>query len=537
VRRNILYYLSFYKSHKRSLVLGLVLSVAQALSLFPFALIVKYLFDSVLSQGDTKMLLLGLAVAVALVVVNSLITLANRAVSLRMIKSIVCEIRERLLHKVLFLNSAYYAQEDLDRVHTQIVQDTERLDNMTASLLTQLLPGVFIVSGLSVVLMYMNVSLFFVLFLILPLLYLVGRLISKKLKKSVKQFHDDFSIFSKGISFVLNFSELIKISSAEEKEFASQKLTLKKLESSSRKVAWIASAYNTVQGNIFVVGAIVVLLFGGLQVINGDTTVGALISFYVLLNIVSSHLKTVIGAVPALIEGSASLAALMPILQNENEEASAQKTTHFQDSIHLQNIDFAYDNHLVLKNINLEIKKYKVVGIFGPSGSGKSTLIKLILGVYSAKSGQVLIDGINIKELNLFEYRKKIGVLPQEPLFFPGSIRENLMYGLEDLSDDVLIEMCKKCRIHDFISSLPQGYDSDLGNSAKKISGGQKQRIAIARALLRNPEILILDEPDNNLDEATTLEIIENIKAMKITTIVISHNSFVLPYVDQVLKL
>jgi ABC-type bacteriocin/lantibiotic exporter with double-glycine peptidase domain len=353
----------------------------------------------------------------------------------------------------------------------------------------------------------------------------------------VKQFHDDFSIFSKGISFVLNFSELIKISSAEEKEFAAQKLTLKNLESSSKKVAWIASAYNTVQGNLFVVGAIVVLLFGGLQVINGDTTVGALISFYVLLNIVSAHLKTVIGVVPALIEGSASLAALMPILQNENEEASAQKTTHFQDSIHLQNIDFAYDNHLVLKNINLEIKKHKVVGIFGPSGSGKSTLIKLILGVYSAKSGQVLIDGINIKELNLFEYRKKIGVLPQEPLFFPGSIRENLMYGLENLSDDVLIEMCKKCRIHDFISSLPQGYDSDLGNSAKKISGGQKQRIAIARALLRNPEILILDEPDNNLDEATTFEIIENIKTMKITTIVISHNSFISKFVDQTLRL
>jgi ABC-type bacteriocin/lantibiotic exporter with double-glycine peptidase domain len=509
----------------------------QAVSLFPIALIIQYLFDHVLSNGDTKMLAIGLGAAVLLIVLNSLITLANRAISLRMIKSIVCEIRGSLLHKVLFLNSAYYVHEDLDKVHSQIVQDTERLDNMTASILTQLLPSVFIVVGLSAVLLYMNPSLFFILILILPLLYVIGRLIAKKLKKSVQQFHGDFSVFSKGISFILKFSELIKMSSAEKKEFAQQKINLHKLESSSRRVAWIASTYNTVQGNLFVIAAIVVLLFGGLQVLDGSTTIGSLISFYVLLNIVSTYLKTIIGAVPVLIEGSASMASLMLILQNENKEVSAQKLVNFNESIKLKNVDFAYDNHLVLKNIDLEIKKHEVVGIFGPSGSGKSTLIKLILGIYSPSSGQISIDGTDIKELNLFEYRKKIGVLPQEPLFFPGTIHENLIYGMENLSAEAVVEMCKKCRIHDFINSLPKGYDSEIGNSGKKISGGQKQRIAIARALLRNPEILILDEPDNNLDEATIIEIIENIKSMKITTIVISHNTSILPAVDQIVKL
>jgi ABC-type bacteriocin/lantibiotic exporter with double-glycine peptidase domain len=137
----------------------------------------------------------------------------------------------------------------------------------------------------------------------------------------------------------------------------------------------------------------------------------------------------------------------------------------------------------------------------------------------------------------MFEHRKRIGVLPQEPLFFPGTVHQNLTYGMDNLTDDVIIETCKRCLIHDFIDSLPQGYNSDIGNSGKKISGGQKQRIAIARALLRNPEILILDEPDNNLDEVTTVAIIENIRDLKITTILISRNSFFLPYVDQTLRL
>ena len=537
MRQQILYYLSFYKTQKQPLLLSLLLSLAQALSLFPIALIIQYLFDNALDARDTKMLFAGLGLAVLLIAINSLLILVNKRISFRVIKQIVCEIREKLLYKILFFDSAYFAEQDLDRVHSEIVQDTERLDNMAAVLLTQVLPGIFLITGVSIFLIYTNASLFFVLLFIFPLSYIAGRLMAEKLKASVKQYHLDFSAFSRGIYFVLKFSDLIKISSAENKELVNQKKILNQLDLSSRKVTWIASAYTTAQGNLFVIGAIVVLLFGTFQVIDGKTTVGSLISFYVLLNIVIAQFKNVLGVVPILIEGSASLSSLMPILQSTNKESSSQQLFQFADAIQLRNIEFGYDNNLVLKDLSLEIKKHQVIGIYGPSGSGKSTLIKLLLGIYSPTGGQILIDGVNLSELNIYEYRRCIGVLPQDPLFFPGTIYENLTYGIEGLSDDIITETCKRCLIHDFIISLPEGYNSEIGNSGKKISGGQRQRIAIARALLRNPEILILDEPDNNLDEATTFAIIENIRDMKITTFVISHNSFILPYVDQTLRL
>ena len=177
------------------------------------------------------------------------------------------------------------------------------------------------------------------------------------------------------------------------------------------------------------------------------------------------------------------------------------------------------------------------MGLFGTSGSGKSTLINLLLGFYQPKEGQILIDGTNLNNLNLFEYRKHIGVLPQEPLIFPGTIQENLTYGLAHATDEDIQKMCEYCDIHDFIQQLPHGYHSDIGNRGVKISGGQKQRIAIARALLRKPELIILDEPDNNLSEALTGTIIDNIKRLGVTMIIISHNPRLVPHMDSVLAI
>ncbi|MFT7234346.1 MAG: ABC-type bacteriocin/lantibiotic exporter with double-glycine peptidase domain [Cyclobacteriaceae bacterium] len=533
MQKDFFFYFSFYVRYKRGLLLSLLLSLTQALSLFPIAFIIKYLFDQVLLKGELSSFVLALGGIVILSAINSLLILANSTIALKMIKNTVCLIRGELLQQILFLNTSYYTHQDLDKIHSQIVQDTERLDDMTAALLTQFLPSIFIVGGLSIVLIYINFQLFLVVSFCLPFLYFIGKSIGRRVKIGVSLFHEDFSKFSKGVSFVLKFNELIKLSSNEEQELVRQKILLSNLEKSSRKVAWINTAYNTIQGNIFVVSGVLVLLFGGYQVINDYITAGSLLSFYVLLNIISSYLKKMVGVVPKMIEGQASLAAIMAILRNEEKEVSAKKAVSFQNQIILRDVDFAFGDRLILKNFNLEISKHSTVGIFGPSGTGKSTLIKLILGIYRVEKGLILVDEIKLNELNLFVYRKQFGVLPQEPLFFPGTIHENLIYGIENSDFNEVMEICKKCCIHQFILSLPNGYHSDIGNSGKKISGGQKQRIAIARALLRKPEILILDELDNHLDEETTLEIIKNIKAMKITTIVISHNSFILPYVDQ----
>ena len=151
--------------------------------------------------------------------------------------------------------------------------------------------------------------------------------------------------------------------------------------------------------------------------------------------------------------------------------------------------------------------------------------------------GRILIDGQNIDKLNFQEFRKQIGFLPQDPMFFTGTIYENLVYGLDNIDPSLIEFYCNKCLIHDFIISLPYGYQTEIGNSGNKISGGQKQKLAIARAIIRKPEILVLDEPDKNLDEKSVLDILNYIKQTKITTILISHNKNLLSNIENQLKL
>ena len=530
-------FLSLFYFDKRRLILSVFLSTIQSISLLPFGLIVQYLFDHIHEKADIKVLTISILLCLILILFNTIVVLYNKHISLTLIKSFISDLREKLIHKLLFINANFYVSEDLDKIHCQIVQDTERLDNMAAVLLTQLIPSLIVIIGLSGVLIYLNFSLFILLLVFLPIVYIVGALLSKKLKLSIQDYHKDFAKFSAGVTFILKFYDLIKISSAEMKEYSKQKSILQSVQELSKSVAWNINAYNTIQGNLIVIGGFVVLLLGGYQVMNGQISLGALISFYVVLNVTSAYFKTIIAFIPVLVEGQNSIKSLYTIIGNEALEATSSINFRFQESICFQEVEFYYGDLQILKNINFEIKKHQVFGISGESGSGKTTLIKLLLGVYPVNRGQILIDGQNIDILNFQAFRKQIGFLPQDPMFFTGTIFENLVYGLDNIDPSSIEFYCNKCLIHDFIISLPYGYQTEIGNSGNKISGGQKQKLAIARAIIRKPEILILDEPDKNLDDKSVIDILNYIKQMKITTIVISHNNNLLSDIENQLKL
>jgi len=530
-------FLSLFYFDKRRLILSVFLSTIQSISLLPLGLIVQYLFDHIHEKADIKILTIGILLCLILILFNTIVVLYNKHISLTLIKNFISDLREKLIHKLLFINANFYVSEDLDKIHCQIVQDTERLDNMAAVLLTQLIPSVIVIIGLSGVLIYLNFSLFILLLVFLPIVFIVGALLSKKLKLSIQDYHKDFAKFSAGVTFILKFYDLIKISSAEMKEYSKQKSILQSVQKLSKSVAWNINAYNTIQGNLIVIGGFVVLLLGGYQVMNDQISLGALISFYVVLNVTSAYFKTIIAFIPVLVEGRNSIKSLYTIIGNVALEATSSINFRFQESICFQEVEFYYGDLQILKNINFEIKKHQVFGISGESGSGKTTLIKLLLGVYPVNRGQILIDGQNIDKLNYQAFRKQIGFLPQDPMFFTGTIFENLVYGLDNIDPAVIEFYCHQCMVHDFITSLPYGYQTEIGNNGNKISGGQKQRLAIARALIRKPEILILDEPDKNLDDKSVIDILNYIKQMKITTIVISHNNNLLSDIENQLKL
>lgn len=530
-------YFRYFFREKRLIIASALLSVVQIGLLVPLPIIAKNVLDTALPQKDAAALFWSLALGVFLLVCSTVFMLIHRHATLAASKSIIATIRRRLIERALSFHFSFYATEDLEQVHSRIVEDTERLDRVTNAFLAQTLPALLIATSIAGVLLYLDPLLFSIIMLCLPPVYLVGRMMGKRVRENVRQFHTDFTSFSTGTSFVLKFNELITLSAAATQERQRQNAHIAALEHSGKRMAWVAAIYSAVQNNVMVFCGSIVFLVGGMQLLQGTTTIGSVLSFFAALNIMIAQLRTVISSVPMLIEGAESCRLLLPLLEpaTPSDTTLAPLQKHFGFPIIFENISFTYGSSFALRDVSFAIADGSITGVFGASGSGKTTLIRLLLGVYTPTRGAILVAGKSLDTIDAAQYRRMIGTLPQEPLLFPGTIRENLVYGLEDVTEDTLIATCNLCHIHETIMQLPHGYDTVIGHRGATLSGGQKQRIAIARALLRRPKLLIFDEPDNHLDDHLITEIMNATKQLGCTTILISHNAALRTMVDRTL--
>ncbi|MEO2068993.1 MAG: ABC transporter ATP-binding protein, partial [Desulfurobacteriaceae bacterium] len=253
-------------------------------------------------------------------------------------------------------------------------------------------------------------------------------------------------------------------------------------------------------------------LYGGKKILTGELTAGEFFSFIIALIMAYEPIRK-LGQDYNKIQQSITVAQRVKEildLPNEYELKSGNKEIKGSiEKIYFKNVSFKYptSKKLVLKDINISFEKGKKYAIVGRTGSGKSTLVNLIPRFYDPTSGKIEVNGIDIRDLDLKSYRKKIGVVSQDIILFRGTIKENILVGRQDASFEEVVEAAKIANIHDFIESLPEGYDTLIGEGGIQLSGGQKQRIAIARAVLRNPDILILDEATSALDSETELAV------------------------------
>ncbi|MCX8168585.1 MAG: ATP-binding cassette domain-containing protein, partial [Ignisphaera sp.] len=277
-------------------------------------------------------------------------------------------------------------------------------------------------------------------------------------------------------------------------------------------------------------GGTVIIWVGAYQVMQGKMTLGQLLTYNSLLAYFLDPIENLINLQSMLQSAFVASDRLGEILDLEIEKSDNEykkiKITSLKGDIDIKNLDFRYGTRqLVLKNINLNIKQGEKIAIVGESGSGKTTLAKLLLRFYDWEKGEILINGINIKDINIESLREKISYISQDIFLFSGTIRENLSLGMENDNLEEIIEACKISKAHDFINTLPLRYDTLLEENGSNLSGGQKQRLAIARAILKKPDILIMDEATSNLDSVTERAIEKTINkfSKNITTIIIAH--------------
>jgi ABC-type multidrug transport system fused ATPase/permease subunit len=534
------YFLAFFHGNYKRLTVNAIFSAAQSLIVLPSLLLVRYAFDEVIPQRNINLLAL---IGIGLIVLkssNSGISFWIRAVNIKIIRIAIFRLREDLLRRLYEFSRSFHTQADRNIIHARIVQDTERLSTMSDALVSRLAPSLFTSFALCLVLLFLNWFLLLVLISIFPALFIANRFIGAMIKKRVYMCQRAFERFSKGVFFVLQHIDLTRIQTAEDIEMKRQTDNLRELRATSEKMAVIYAVNSQVQGFLIGLSAIVIMIVGGAAVARKVMTIGEFLSFYMAAGFLSNHINTITASIPDIIAGNESMLTLRRLAcGNDAPPYQGTKQIRFKGFLSLDSVSFRYDNQSVLENINLDLEPPCRVAIIGPNGAGKSTILHLILGFYHPCAGLLYADGVPYEDLDIPHLRKSIGVVMQKPALFSGTILENITYGLPGIDRQRVIHAAKSALADEFIEQLPNGYDTQAGDEGVRLSGGESQRIAIARALLRRPKLLILDEPTNYLDKETVKVLINNLEMLddRPAILLISHDMDVVSHADKVFHL
>ncbi len=394
----------------------------------------------------------------------------------------------------------------------------------------------------SFILYLQSSKLFFVVLCIMPLYVLLSYFFTKPFKKyNRKTMESEANVSSAFIEGVKGI-DTIKSYNAEKLFFNKLHNYFNKFIENVYKLGSLTNIQFSIKEFFMLVSTLIILWVGATKVINNSLTLGELLTFNALVAFYFTPIERLIESQSVIQSALVATKRVVEILDLSKEENNKNQTksTLFDSEIKFNNISFGYGaRENILTNISFVIPKNKKIAIVGESGSGKSTIAKLLLNYYSPKNGEILDSNVNINDLNLTEWRNKISYVSQESFIFYGTVKENLMLGInkKNISDFEIINACKITEAHDFISKLPQGYNTILESNGENLSGGQKQRISLARAILKKPDILILDEPTSSLDSKTERTIQNKLNNMDLTILTISHRLNIVCDYDNIIVL
>ncbi len=454
---------------------------------------------------------------------------------------VVKDLRNKLYEKILQLPLGYFTEERKGDIISRISGDVNEIEASIMSSLDMVIKNPVIILIYLIVLFTMSWQLTLFVILLLPFSgWLIGR-IGRSLKRKSNAVQEQTGELISQIEETLGGLRVVKAFNAEnklQKRFSLLNDKIRKTFSRIHNRFNLAHPVSELMGTAVIA---ILLWFGGVLILGNNAPISAsgfifyLVIFYSIIN----PSKDLSKASYSIQKGMASLGRVDKILASENtikEPDNAEIINTFSDKIEYRNVFFRYQSEWILKNINISIKKGETVAFVGQSGSGKSTLVDLVPRFYDVEEGEILIDGKNIKNLHTKDIRALIGNVNQEAILFNDTFYNNITFGVENATLEKVIEAAKIANAHDFIMATENGYNSNIGDRGNKLSGGQRQRISIARAILKNPPILILDEATSALDtesERLVQEALENLMRNR-TTMVIAHRLSTVVNADEI---
>ena len=528
------------------LVLVLII-VSSAFSLLPSLLTGRIIDDGLIGR-DFNLLVKLIGLSFGVLILSNLIDVLNAQLNTWISQHITLNMKTELYYHLQYMSQSFFSTSKQGEIITRMTSDINGVQRVVAGTLVSFIQNVSLVILALIAMFQKNWILALLGCVLVPFFILPTKYVGKRrweLTRIAQQKYDEINqILNETLS--VSGQQLVKIFANEEMEYEKYERTAKEMTELNIKES-IAGRWFRMVMNVFTsIGPMLIYLVGGyLMIIKGNDqlSVGDITVMVALLGRLYRPVNSLLNLQVDLIRSMALFTRLfdyfdMPIeIQNSPE---AIVPANISGNLSFENVNFHYsEDKEILKDISFSVEEGKSVAIVGPSGSGKTTITNLVVRLYDVIAGAVKIDGIDVRDLDLKFLRSSVGMVTQETYLFNGSIRENLLYANQNSKEEDLIAACKDANIHEFIMTLPQGYDTQIGNRGTKLSGGEKQRLSIARAILKNPKIMILDEATSSLDSISESLIQEAILPLLQgrTSIVIAHRLSTIMSADEILVL
>jgi len=504
--------------------------------------LIGWIIDAGIGQKQSGVMTWAVVALLGLTLVKGVFSYFQGMLSETASQNVAFDLRNAIQKKLTQLSFSFHDQSETGELLSRAVQDVERVRFLTGRATLRILDGVLILVVTIVIMFFMNWKLALLVFLTMPLLVLQALQFGARFRPISLSVQKQLAVLTTAVEQNLRGSKVVKAYAQEDAE-------IERFENENNR--WFDLSIRSARMQAFNIpllflianlGTVTIVLYGGSLVINGQMTIGEVVAFISYLSQLIEPIRRLGLIIPAVSIAGAAAERIFDILDTVSEvkdEPGAVPLGTIQGWVRFENVSFSYGQRKVLRDINFEAQSGQTIALLGSTGSGKSSIINLIPRFYDPTGGRILIDGKNIKQVTVQSLRSQIGIVLQETTLFATTIRENIAFGCENASEDDIIRAAKAAQAHDFIMQSAHGYDTKVGERGVTLSGGQKQRLAIARALLLNPRILILDDATASVDTETEYLIQQAFEQLVRgrTTFIIAHRLSTIHNADSILVL
>ncbi|MEN8231657.1 MAG: lipid A export permease/ATP-binding protein MsbA [Thermodesulfobacteriota bacterium] len=533
--------LQYVKPYKRWLVISMICMVIVSSMAGAQAYMVKPLLDEIFFKQDRTMLMLVPLAILGIFLIKGLFSYGYNYLLVKVGQSVIRDLRNLLYSHIQSLPLSFFQKKPTGELISRIISDVSLIQGAVSSVLVGILKDTFQVFFLIGVIFYQDWRMALIAMVSLPLVIYPIVNFGRRHRRLSRGSQQTTAQVSNILYETITGNRIVKAFCMEKYEVGRFAKILDKLFAIVMRDTRIAAISRPLMEFLGGIGISLVVWYGGSQVLAGKSTPGTFFSFLTALIMIYEPIKGVSAINNTLQQGIAAAERVFDVLDVEldvAEKKDAVELSSVRDAIEFTDVRFQYDKDTeVLKGINLKVRAGEVLAVVGSSGGGKSTLVNLIPRFYDVSSGSLTVDGTDIRDVTLKSLRNQIGVVTQQTILFNDTVRNNIAYGSHDASEEQIRDAANAAHALDFIQQLPKGFDTVIGESGARLSGGERQRLSIARAILKNAPILILDEATSSLDTESEHEVqqaIENLVQSR-TTLVIAHRLSTIRNADRII--